>query len=56
MRRFAIRATGGLEHLLGLVLLAVIFVVAPQNWSFLETLLAAVVVVAIYEGALATRD
>ena len=56
MRRFAIRATGGLEHLLGLVLVAVIFAVAPRNWSFLETLLAAVVVVAIYEGTLATRD
>lgn len=55
MRRSAIRATGGLEHLLGLVLLAVIFVVAPQDWSFVETLLAAVVVVAIYEGTLAAR-
>lgn len=50
------RFTGGLEHLLSLVLLAVIFAVAPQGWSLLETFLAAVVAVAAYEGALAARD
>ena len=50
------RATGGLGHLLRLALVAAVFGLAPRRWSFVETLLVAAALVAIYEVALATRD
>ncbi len=51
-----IGSTGGIEHLLSLLLVAVAFGLAPQEWSFLETLLVAAALVAIYELTLAIRD
>lgn len=42
--------------MLSLLLVAAVFGLAPQEWSFLETLLAAAVLMVIYEMTLAIRD